>query len=97
MGKVFLGGLRGGVSLFSKPIGPMKGVIPTPDIDQIFYSTLGTEGKIWSTPTFKILPDTRHSILKDQEKAGSSKLIFVEFFGHFSAWSSPVDDSRKRF
>ncbi len=39
-----------GISLV---IGPVKGVFPTPDTDQIFYSTLGTEGKIWSTPTFQ--------------------------------------------
>ena len=66
----------------------MKGVIPTPDTDQIFYLTLGTEGKIWSTQTLKILPDTRHSILKGQAKAGISKLIFKEFFFcHFAAYS----------
>ncbi len=31
-----------------------EGVIPTQDTGSIFYSTPGTEAKIWSTPTLKI-------------------------------------------
>ena len=58
----------------------MKGVIPTPGIDQIFYSTLGTEGKNWSTLTFKIYPDTRHSILKGQEKAHTESRYLTQGF-----------------
>ena len=31
-----------------------EGVIPTQGTGSSFYSTLGTEGKIWLTPTLKV-------------------------------------------
>ncbi len=41
-------------------IGPMKGVILTPDIVKIFHPTPDIQAKKCPTPTLKIHPDTRH-------------------------------------
>ena len=43
-----------------KILGPMKGVIPTPDIVKIFHLTPDIQAKKCPTPTLKIHPDTRH-------------------------------------
>ena len=41
-------------------LGPMKGVIRTPDIAKIFHPTPDIKAKKCPTPTLKIHPDTRH-------------------------------------
>ncbi len=60
----------------SSIIGPMKGVIATPDIVKKFYSTPDIEGKNARHPTFKIHPtlDTHLPKYKKLFRGGNQNL-----------------------
>ncbi len=64
-------------------LGPMKGVIPTPDIVKIFHPTPDIQAKKCPTPTLKIHPDTRHPPSKRWKMQKTCRKCILSFGGDY--------------